>query len=128
MQWQRNNREKTRKIFRKWAESHRDEYLARRRSKPELNAQHSRNRRARKLVVGGQHTVADIAAILQMQKGCCAYCRKRLQSKWHVDHIVPLSKGGANDRKNLQLTCAKCNQEKGAKHPLAFAKQLGLLL
>ena len=30
-----------------------------------------------------------------------------------VDHIIPLSKGGAEDFTNLQLLCRKCNVEKG---------------
>lgn len=33
----------------------------------------------------------------------------------HVDHIVPLSRGGTNDTDNLQALCAKCNLIKGNK-------------
>jgi 5-methylcytosine-specific restriction endonuclease McrA len=33
----------------------------------------------------------------------------------HIDHIVPLAKGGKNELDNLQLLCGKCNLKKGAK-------------
>jgi hypothetical protein len=32
--------------------------------------------------------------------------------KWHVDHIVPVSKGGDSTHKNLQVVPAKWNQSK----------------
>jgi len=36
-------------------------------------------------------------------------------TKWHVDHIFPLSKGGLHHQNNLQLLLAKDNLSKGAK-------------
>lgn len=33
---------------------------------------------------------------------------------WHVDHIVPLAKGGADSIENMRLICAKVNLKKGA--------------
>ena len=35
----------------------------------------------------------------------------------HVDHIMPLARGGPNTLDNLQLLCARCNLAKGAKVP-----------
>lgn len=32
----------------------------------------------------------------------------------HVDHIVPRSRGGQNDRRNLRLLCGTCNLSKAA--------------
>lgn len=87
-----------------------------------------RRRRARKLEVGGSHTSDDVAAIRKAQKDRCGYCRAKLNSKGHVDHIVALSKGGSNARSNLQLLCGSCNRSKSARDPIAFAQSLGKLL
>ena len=48
--------------------------------------------------------------------------------KMHVDHIIPLSKQGRNDRRNLQLLCVSCNLKKHARDPIDHAKSLGMLL
>lgn len=41
------------------------------------------------------------------------YCKNcGVAEKLEVDHIVPLSKGGANDFSNLQSLCKKCHLEK----------------
>lgn len=67
--------------------------------------------------------------LIKAQNGKCAYCRVKLRAEdMHVDHIHPLSKGGSNERSNLQLTCSGCNLRKNAKDPLAFAKELGRLV
>ncbi len=65
---------------------------------------------------------------MAMQNGKCAYCRKSIQKQYAVDHIIPVRLNGSSDRHNLQLVCRICNSSKGAKHPLDFAKTLGLLV
>lgn len=49
------------------------------------------------------------------QEGCCAYCRKDITGEYHVEHIVPLSGGGSNERDNLCLSCPPCNLVAGSK-------------
>ncbi|RWC99796.1 MAG: HNH endonuclease [Mesorhizobium sp.] len=77
----------------------------------------------------GSYSPQDIREIRDLQGNRCAYCRVKLRgSKFHIDHIKPLAREGSNDRKNLQLTCARCNISKGAKDPIEFAKFIGKLI
>lgn len=87
-----------------------------------------RNRRARVRGAEGKHTLADIRALLVIQKGKCVYCKADIKAGYHVDHIMPLRLGGSNDRRNLQLLCQPCNNSKWATHPVVFAQRIGLLL
>lgn len=46
----------------------------------------------------------------------CQYCGEQPPNVvLHVDHIMPVSRGGANDDMNLITSCADCNIGKGAK-------------
>lgn len=47
--------------------------------------------------------------------GKCAYCGVECGEKYHIDHIVPLCKGGTNEIDNLSLSCPMCNWKKGKK-------------
>lgn len=87
-----------------------------------------RNRRAKLKGLIGSHSLQDILALMESQRGKCVYCHCDIRKKFQVDHIVPVSAGGANDKSNLQLLCKKCNLDKHAKDPLDFQKERGMLL
>lgn len=72
-------------------------------------------RKARKRNASGTHTAADILRIYNEQEGLCAYCGIRLFDEYHVDHIVPLSRGGSNAPDNLACACPDCNLSKSDK-------------
>jgi len=83
-----------------------------------------RKRRAIKAGAPGTHDASDIADLYEMQAGRCAYCGVSLSDGYHVDHVVPLSRGGANSPDNLALACVFCNCSKSGQlleewHPIS---------
>lgn len=80
---------------------------------------YNRNRRARLAGAPGTHTREDILKLFDNQDGLCnnPACKVGLVQGYHVDHMVPVSRGGSNDPGNLQLLCRSCNDSKGTKTP-----------
>jgi len=50
-------------------------------------------------------------------KGICFYCGVDTNFKHHIDHFIPISKGGKHKKSNLRISCQTCNLQKGAKLP-----------
>ncbi|MCC5617845.1 HNH endonuclease [Nostoc sp. CHAB 5836] len=57
-----------------------------------------------------------VTTLLKEQKGKCTHCglHFREDDVMEVDHIIPKSKGGKNDYKNLQLLHRHCHDVKTA--------------
>jgi 5-methylcytosine-specific restriction endonuclease McrA len=60
--------------------------------------------------------------INNIKKTHCYWCGIKLKSDFHLDHVVPLSKGGSHTAYNLVAACSACNLSKGAKMPNDFLK------
>lgn len=86
------------------------------------------NRRAREKNAGGKLSPNISATLLKRQRGRCTSCFAMAGSNYHLDHIMPLALGGANEDKNMQILCASCNCSKGQKHPVEFMQSRGFLL
>ena len=64
----------------------------------------------------GSYTKDDVRLLLVTQNWRCNHCVKDLRVLgYHVDHVLPIAKGGTNNADNLQLLCPKCNLRKGAR-------------
>jgi len=75
------------------------------------NRWHHRKRMAR-----GSHTYAEWAELKNQYNLTCPSClRSEPEIKLTEDHIIPLSKGGANDIANIQPLCLHCNLVKHDK-------------
>ena len=54
--------------------------------------------------------------ILERDSHTCRYCgAKAPEVRLHVDHIVPVCKGGGNEYKNLVTACVACNLGKSTR-------------
>ncbi|MET2871814.1 HNH endonuclease signature motif containing protein [Exiguobacterium profundum] len=45
----------------------------------------------------------------------CSHCGLT-EGKFHVDHIIPLSKGGRDEPENFQVLCTQCNLKKSNRY------------
>lgn len=58
------------------------------------------------------------ALLFQRDRHLCCYCGSQKRPDLLTrDHIVPVSRGGADSWKNVVTACKPCNQRKGAKSP-----------
>jgi 5-methylcytosine-specific restriction endonuclease McrA len=130
-QKEHDRKERANELARARYRKNRESVLARtkawQKANPEHNAARAARRRAR-LKTGDSHTADDIKQLFFLQRGACACCRSSIKSGYHVDHVIPLAKGGGNERANIQLLCPPCNSSKGHKDPVVFMQQRGFLL
>lgn len=132
--WYAANVERHRQLMRQWASipENAARVLQRARERhqenPEIARANWQKRRAMRRGAEGSYSPADVRRIHEMQRGKCAVCKKRLNGKYHADHIIPLASGGTNWPHNIQLLCPYCNVSKGAKDPIKFMQKRGFLL
>lgn len=50
--------------------------------------------------------------VFQKYDGRCAYCGKECIAPYHIDHKIPVCRGGSTTLENLALACKECNQKK----------------
>jgi hypothetical protein len=62
---------------------------------------------------------------IYLRDGCaCMWCGASIETgaQLTLDHILPRSRGGGNDAKNLITSCFKCNASRQDRADLVFAK------
>lgn len=127
------NPEKFREWHRNWQARH-PGYSAQQRRKgfalnPERYRAYRRKRRALAHGRDGQFSPEIIEGVLKAHtdsKGRlrCARCGKVIKGAYHLDHFIPLIKGGTNDPGNFRIMHPKCNQTKSGKMPI----EIGMLI
>ena len=85
-----------------------------------VTALSAKKRRAQKLSSeDGTITYQSLEALMTSQDSKCKYCSTDLdlQPKGfvHLDHVIPLSKGGVHSIDNVVWSCAPCNHKKSDK-------------
>lgn len=117
-----------RQVHRKWAERNKDHLQQYRRAKQSdpahraLKAKAQRLRKAR-LRSGEQNDpaikaiYAEALRVEALIQCCPVFDLPELGKKIHVDHVIPLAKGGRHVASNLQLLPIGLNMRKGTKCP-----------
>lgn len=94
--------------------------------RPLIRAKNHVSRSARRAFLRsarGSHTAEQIQEQYARQKGKCYYCQVKVPcSRYHVDHVIPLTRDGSNDIGNLVIACPSCNLSKHNKLPHEFLK------
>ena len=103
--WKKLNRERIALTHQQWRSSNKDK---------ERSYKHKRRSGNGDFVSAG-----EIQTQLEKQSSRCYWCCNIL-SVYHVDHILPLSKGGTNTTENICIACPTCNLKKGVKLPTDF--------
>lgn len=58
--------------------------------------------------------------VIERDGGICQLCGGEVgDCDLHIDHIIPVVRGGQNELANLQVTHGSCNLSKGARMPEA---------
>jgi 5-methylcytosine-specific restriction endonuclease McrA len=79
-----------------------------------LREMHHNSRRARKAEAFVEEV--DRKVVWERDEGKCQWCGCDVPYKeMHLDHVIPLAKGGEHSYANTQVLCASCNGRKGAK-------------
>lgn len=113
-----NNRERSLESTRRWRRENPD------RSRANARAAYHR-RRARERQAKGTHAATDVQAQYDSQRGKCWWCGKKIkEGKYHVDHRIPLARGGSNAPENLVIACPECNLSKNDKLPHEWCDRL----
>lgn len=116
---------KTMAKYRKRTFAARAAYNKRRQSNPEVRALKAYHQRLRKARLRGDGTDDDqIRAIyreafeIEQIVACCpVFDLPEIGKKMHVDHIIPLSRGGKHAAENLQILPIGLNMRKGVSMP-----------
>jgi 5-methylcytosine-specific restriction endonuclease McrA len=109
------NKDERRKAHKAWAANNKDKLRAYYRSYWAANKDKERiykeNRRARKREAG-TYTITK-REVIRLYNSPCVYCGSSRQI--HMDHVIPLVRGGRHSIGNIVPACQRCNCEKHAK-------------
>lgn len=87
-----------------------------------VDKRHELTHKKRAADYGVEHVAYSRTEIFRRWRNLCGYC-----GAWatHMDHITPLSKGGADKESNVIPACQNCNLTKGAKTLAEWALTFG---
>lgn len=124
--WRKKNPEKVSASLRRWRVAH-PETIARLkrawdRANPEVGRlKNARRRAAQRKSPINSFSVAEWRELKTQYNHLCAYCGER--KPLTMDHVKPLSRGGAHVASNIVPACRPCNSKKGAREASVLGRR-----
>jgi 5-methylcytosine-specific restriction endonuclease McrA len=112
--WSAANRDKTRAASKRWRERNPEKAKLVRQNNEAKNpfrARLKQQKRRQRIKENGLFVVTQQDA-KKLLSGLCFYCGGPSE---HIDHVVPVARGGSHSIGNLVGACQRCNQSKGSK-------------
>lgn len=110
------DRESYNAYMREHYQKNKEKYLARRKrykanNRLKINEQ---KRRRHAKIIGTKTEPVSYEKILEVYGMWCHICQEEIESKTdlHMDHVIPLSKGGTHTYTNIKPSHALCNMQK----------------
>jgi len=118
--WYEKNRDRKIATTREWQERNIEHVKATRQAWLKANADKASEQRARRRArqVGATVERINRGAVAYRDGFACYLCGVALDGLvFHLDHTIPLAKGGEHSYRNVGLACGPCNQRKHAQDP-----------
>lgn len=136
--WVSKNKEIVKELNRKWHYLNRDRILSLNKDRYIKNRSHileqvkeysiknphiglkcrtKRRMRLRNRSIGNDHLIDGfVKSVRRNSQACCYYCKIVFNGEdAHIDHVIPLSRGGLHEIGNLCSSCVRCNMTKHSK-------------
>lgn len=116
-EWRKKNPEKVSAALKRYAKKNPEKISTLKRAWAKENPEASRikcarRRAAQKASPENSFTRSDWSDLLMAFGNACFYCG--VSGRLTIDHVQPLSKGGAHARHNIVPACKSCNSKKSA--------------
>jgi len=112
--WNENNKEYKNRWLRHYYSNHREKMILKVREWVKKNPEKRRAiaiARYNRVRAGGKITPSMVREIREASP----FCKNCGKPSEHLDHIIPVCRGGTNERSNLQMLCGRCNCRKATK-------------
>lgn len=81
-------------------------------TRQEMRRSYEGTRRAKKRGQFVEHV--DLATVWERDDGVCHICREPADRwNWHLDHVIPIARGGLHGYENVKVAHPGCNLKKG---------------